>query len=172
MQIDTAKVERDIANSLFNNHSLVLDGNKVGDVTIGIEIYEITRYSGMYHAFSRKTGRHAVKVGGYLFGDDRPVTFKQKKDGTFNIDGIANKLAEMRTYTLARQERRANAEKNRKTADQRAKTLRKKFGMWEYSSTVSAAKHGDKLEVRLNNLTVAQATSILEAAKNAGIKLD
>ena len=151
---------------MFSKHGLKLNKGYVNDVLVGLDVGE-ARYNGSYYRYSAQPRKLTVKVG--YFGQQRQKTFREKKDGSFSIDKIAEELVSRHKQRVTEEEIRAKAAAAREVGRIKAKVVREKFGLNQYTSTVQT--NGQSLTVKLNGLSVDQASAILQAAINAGVKL-
>ncbi len=163
-------IEQQIADHLFKNHNMLLKGDAVDDVLVGLDISE-ARYNGSGYSYRHFAAKRklTIKVGWYCEG--RNVTFRQKTDGSFSIDKIVKKLVAMRKEKIASDVYRTQRETDRSAGGRKAKAVRKTFGLNEYNTVVAEQNYGRNLIVKLGGLTQTQAEKILQAAINAGVKL-
>jgi len=166
MSLSNGEIEQNIVNALFQLHNLKLVNDEVEGVAIGVDINNIWSGIGFY---SRKTPRKIVKVGYWI--DKRNVNYRQKQDGTFSYDKIANKIAEM--YHNKVEETKLNQIRKQRAnlSEKRTKCIKQNIGLSEYSSIVKPSNFDPTVTVKLSGLSSQQAEALLKAAIEIGIDL-
>ena len=167
-------VEQDIANAVFLKSGMILDGDRLGNEYVGLHVdkrVKQTQTRGRYYS-SRGPMKIVVEVG--RFGGDSPRSFKERKNGTFNIAKIVERLIEVHNGKIARRER-IRVEDNSRTnaAVMRLLALSLLGGeRSEYSQTVSVTRYNmleSKIVVKATSENAEKLAKVLAYAEELGI---
>lgn len=128
-----------------------------------LSFWEIGRY------YSRTRGKPSVRVE----MAEGPRTYPQHKDGTFNVERIAESFAEAVEQREARQKRQEEQAHRYEVNKQLKKEVCEEMGISEYTSIVQQNKYTTgvvDINLHIGSLTKEQAINLLTKIKEMGIK--
>lgn len=137
------------------------------------------KFSDYYRIKFWSVGRYTHSNSGTIcirveMGSDQPRQYVLRKDGTFNIERIAESYVELIKRSQAEQERRKKENDRYSTNRRLKKEICETMGISEYSSTVSYSRYHDNavdLSIRIPNVGKEQAIELLTKLQEMGIEL-
>jgi len=165
-------VKQDIANEVFLQAGLLIDGQRIGDEFVGINIVKRKRNFSRSYYSPRGPLKIVVTIGD--FSADGARTYKERQNGTFNIKKIAESLITIRNNKLIQRRReRRTADVRSNAVQQRNLTLSLLGGdRSEYSSTVEVNRHNyleSKITVIATPENAEKLAKVLAYAEELGI---
>ncbi len=164
--------EYQIAEIIFEKYGCLLSNGKIDGLSVGLEFIE--EYSGgrsqrwrSPHS-TKKNGKVQIRIGKdthWLTGEPS-VGYRQKNDGTFNYEKIANRMMEMRHYALRVQNKRNKESDNFKSNRKLISKLNKTHNV--FSCGLGTNDRGD-LYFKVDRLTEEQGEKLVETALEMGL---
>ena len=159
-------IRNKIAAALLERHGMMLDGNKVDGVDVGVKLNDETTGSNWN---SRYNGKVRVQIGGNAYNVVDQKGYPQKKDGSHSYDKIADELARMKEVVESHRKARDEANAKHDRAEQFIKEQAEAFGVNWYSLPLEANHRTGSLNLKLTGLTEEQADAFLQLADELGL---
>jgi len=165
-------VEQDIADAVFKQSGLVLEGNRLGDEYVGLDIDKRSKRVGRHFYSDRGPMQIVVTVG--QFGSESPRTFRERQNGTFNINKIVDRLLEIRIGKIVRRKRQRENENSQTNAVEQRRLALSLLGgnRSEYSNTVEVSRYNQlqsKIVLKATAENAEKLAKILAYAEELGV---
>jgi len=154
-------IMKKIAVALLERHNMILDGDNIDGVPVGVRLKDETSGSSWNCYY---TGKVRVQLGHSAYNAVEHKGFPQKKDGTHSYDKIADSLATMKETAEAYNKARANSQSKYEQSKALIKELAEEHGVSWYSLPLEANSQTGRLTFKVSGITEAQARVFVQCA--------
>jgi len=167
-------LEQDIANAVFKESGLVLHKSHLDNYDVGFVINTENLYHGnSYRPYKRNVVTATVNKWNY---GAKTYTFRMRKNGTFNIAKIVERLTEARSKIIAEHRRAVQNSNSRANAEEQRRSALSILGgnRSEYSSTVEVTRYNSlssKITLAANAENAEKLAKILAYAEELGVSV-
>lgn len=156
-----------IASAVLVQNGMELVDGRIDDIYVGVEV--TTFFSGGSSSFYGRRGveKIRVEVGNCNTGRNN---FKMHKDGSFNIEKIAERIIEKREQIVAQKAERTRKEDRNAQLRTAKRIVDLELGLKEYDGSVTAGKYSLEMKLRANHDQTDAVIQVLELAKKLGLR--
>ncbi len=159
-------IRNNIAAALLERHGMMLDGDLVDGVNVGVRLKDETSGS-QWNSYYNGKVRVQIGVNAYNVVDQKG--YPQKKDGSHSYDKIADELAYMKGVVESHKKARDEASAKHDQAEKFIKEQAEAYGVNWYSLPLETNHRTGSLNLKLTGLTEEQADAFLQLADELGL---